>query len=82
MVARGRSGSFRPVDFFRPVSADGLPVLGPVPGTEGVFVATGHGAVGLHLGPLSGRLAADMAWGVDAGYDLAPFDPGRFPNYN
>ena len=66
----------------RPVSADGLPVLGPVPGADGVFVATGHGAVGLHLGPLSGRLAAEWSLGHSIDYDLTPFDPGRFPNYN
>jgi D-amino-acid dehydrogenase len=66
----------------RPVSVDGLPVLGPIPGIDGAFVATGHGAVGLHLGPLSGRLIADMALGHTIGYDLSPFDPGRFPNYN
>ncbi|OYR54005.1 NAD(P)/FAD-dependent oxidoreductase [Halorubrum halodurans] len=43
----------------RPVCADGVPVLGPVPGVEGAHLATGHGATGLTLGPYSGRVVAD-----------------------
>jgi glycine/D-amino acid oxidase-like deaminating enzyme len=43
----------------RPVTPDGLPVLGPVPGVEGLHVAAGHGPYGISLGPASGRIAAD-----------------------
>ncbi len=43
----------------RPVSADGLPLVGPVPGWSNAFVATGHGTDGLLLGPLSAALLAD-----------------------
>lgn len=43
----------------RPVSSDGLPVVGPVPGLEEVVVATGHGMLGLTLGPVTGSLVAD-----------------------
>lgn len=43
----------------RPVSADGLPLVGPVPGWSNAFVATGHGAEGLLLGPLSAAVLAD-----------------------
>ncbi|MCC7106054.1 MAG: FAD-dependent oxidoreductase, partial [Chloroflexi bacterium] len=38
----------------RPLSADLLPILGPVPGWEGLFLATGHGRRGILLGPISG----------------------------
>jgi len=68
----------------RPVSADGLPLLGPVPGVEGAYLATGHGATGLQLGPYTGRLVADLVRGAppgpDAGPtpDLDPFRPDRF----
>lgn len=68
----------------RPASADGLPLLGPVPGVPGLVVATGLGASGLTLGPLTGELAARMALGLDpspdlgpAAGDLAAFDPVR-----
>ena len=68
----------------RPASPDGLPLLGRIPGCERVYVATGHGASGLQLGPYSGALVADLALsqssvpvlGVDL--DLAPFAPARF----
>ncbi len=62
----------------RPLSADGRPVLGAVPGVEGVYVATGHGARGLHLGPYSGTLVADLMLGRAPELDLAPFGASRF----
>ncbi len=40
----------------RPASPDGRPVLGRLPGWSNAFVATGHGAEGLLLGPLSARM--------------------------
>lgn len=43
----------------RPASADGVPVLGAAPDVEGAYLATGHGATGLTLGPYSGKLVAD-----------------------
>ncbi|WP_445148708.1 NAD(P)/FAD-dependent oxidoreductase [Baekduia sp. Peel2402] len=44
----------------RPVTPDGLPLLGPVPGVEDLHVAAGHGPYGISLGPASGRIAADV----------------------
>jgi D-amino-acid dehydrogenase len=43
----------------RPVSEDRRPILGRVPNVEGAYVATGHGATGLMLGPYSGKIIAD-----------------------
>jgi len=62
----------------RPLSADGVPVLGRVPGASGVVVATGHGPLGLTLGPLSGQIAADLALGMAADLDIEPFAVDRF----
>ena len=45
----------------RPLSADGMPVMGAVPGWEGLYLNTGHGPSGLQLGPFSGRVVADAA---------------------
>ena len=59
----------------RPVSVDDAPILGALPGTGNVFVATGHGANGLLLGPVSGALVADLVLGRDPVLDLAPFSP-------
>ena len=65
----------------RPLSADTLPILGPIPGLHGAFLATGHGRKGLLLAPVTGRLLAE--WIVDGrphGFDPAPFAPQRFPS--
>ncbi len=56
----------------RPVSADNLPYLGPVEAVAGVFVATGHGAYGLQMGPYSGKVAADWTLGKPIEADLSP----------
>jgi len=62
----------------RPYTADHLPVLGAVPGVEGVYLATGMGATGLHLGPFRGKLAADWALGQASAVDISAFGVGRF----
>lgn len=62
---------------FRPMSPDHRPQLGPVPGTDGLVVATGLGASGLTMGPRAGAIAARVALGLPPGEDLAPFDPLR-----
>lgn len=64
----------------RPVSVDDSPILGALPGVENVFVATGHGANGLLLGPISGALVADLVCGNEPALDLAPFSATRFAN--
>jgi D-amino-acid dehydrogenase len=62
----------------RPVSADDAPVLGRVAGTDNAYVATGHGANGLLLGPYSARLVAESVLGREPSMDLRPFTPDRF----
>ncbi len=42
-----------------PVTPDGLPLLGPVPGHPGVFLAGGAGGSGIQLSPVLGELLAD-----------------------
>jgi D-amino-acid dehydrogenase len=62
----------------RPVSADDVPILGALPGVPNLYVATGHGANGLLLGPLSGALMADLVLGRTPELDLTPFSAARF----
>jgi D-amino-acid dehydrogenase len=62
----------------RPVSIDDMPILGALPGLPNVFVATGHGANGLLLGPVSGALVADLVCGRPPALDLEPFGVSRF----
>lgn len=63
----------------RPLSADGVPIMGPVPGLEGVYLATGHGRQGILQSPPSGKAMAELILdGQTDTLELAPFDPGRF----
>ena len=62
----------------RPLSADGMPVMGAVPGRQGLYLNTGHGASGLQLGPFSGSVVAGAALGNEPGVDLSPFAVDRF----
>jgi D-amino-acid dehydrogenase len=64
----------------RPYTKDRIPVLGGVPGIDGVLIATGHGPTGLQLGPLSGKVVAQMAVGKPPEVDIAPFTVARFAN--
>ncbi|NJD09560.1 MAG: FAD-dependent oxidoreductase, partial [Gemmatimonadetes bacterium] len=44
----------------RPITPDRWPIVGPEPRLEGLCYATGHGRNGILLGPLSGRIVADL----------------------
>jgi sarcosine oxidase subunit beta len=60
----------------RPMSPDGLPLLGPV--REGLHVATGHGPYGVMLAAGTGELVASLVLGDEPFADPKPFDPLRF----
>jgi D-amino-acid dehydrogenase len=62
----------------RPLTPDGLPVVGRVPRRERVILATGHCMLGLSLGPVTGKLVAELAGGRRPSLDLAALSPGRF----
>ncbi|MEX2547717.1 MAG: FAD-binding oxidoreductase [Chloroflexota bacterium] len=59
----------------RPVALDGRPIIGAVPGTDGLFVCAGHGPWGISTGPASARLVADQMLGTGA--ERADLSPGR-----
>jgi len=62
----------------RPVTSDGLLVLGGVPGLDGVYVATGGARKGILYGPAMGHAIADLVLGRDTRIALDAFAPGRF----
>jgi glycine/D-amino acid oxidase-like deaminating enzyme len=65
---------------YRPVTDDGLPLIGRVPGMSGAYVATGHGPWGMLNAPATGRSLAELiAEGAASSVDLRPFDPARLP---
>ena len=62
---------------FRPVTQDGLPLIGKVR-DEGAYVATGHSVWGILNAPATGEALAELiADGVARSTDLTPFDPSR-----
>jgi glycine oxidase len=64
---------------FRPVlMRDELPPVGRVPGFQNVFVAAGHGAIGVTVSAAVGSDLARLVRGEQPEQDLLPFDPGRF----
>jgi len=62
----------------RPLASDGLLLLGPVPGIEHVYMATGAGRKGILLGPAMGRAIADLILTGGTKIALESFAPGRF----
>jgi len=63
---------------FRPVTEDGLPLIGKVPRSEGLYVATGHNVWGILNAPATGEALTELiADGVSRNLDLSPFDPIR-----
>ncbi len=62
---------------FRPMPPDGRPLLGTVPGLDGLVIANGLGPSGLTISPFAGLVAARLALGQAPGIDLGPYDPLR-----
>jgi D-amino-acid dehydrogenase len=62
----------------RPLTVDGLPAIGKAPGFENLYVAAGHGMLGVTLAPATGLAIAEQVTGVPSSFDLKPFDPARF----
>jgi D-amino-acid dehydrogenase len=63
---------------FRPSMPDSLPVISQGRRFANTWFAYGHGHVGLTLGPITGKLIADMVAGRDPGVDMSPFRIDRF----
>ncbi|MGD9713035.1 MAG: NAD(P)/FAD-dependent oxidoreductase [Thermomicrobiales bacterium] len=62
----------------RPLSADGLPLIGYLPGYRNLGIAAGHGMLGLSLSPSTGEALAELMSTNVMPDVLRPFAPGRF----
>jgi glycine/D-amino acid oxidase-like deaminating enzyme len=62
----------------RPWLPDNLPAIGPSRAVPGLWLATGHEGAGVALGPVTGRLVAQLYAGEPPVVEPAPFDPDRF----
>ena len=63
---------------FRPVTQDGLPLIGAIPGAPGAYVATGHSVWGILNAPATGEAVAELILdGATRAVDLSSFDPAH-----
>lgn len=62
----------------RPMTPDGLPHIGSLPGHPSVFAVTGHNMLGVSLGPSSAALVTKMIMGTVPQSGFRAFSPGRF----
>ena len=77
---------FAPEDFaevqpwsgLRPCSPDGMPYVGRFAAYDNLSTATGHAMMGLSLGPITGRLMAEILSGEKPSHDLTLLAPDRF----
>jgi D-amino-acid dehydrogenase len=62
----------------RPCSPDGMPYLGRTKRLANLSIATGHAMMGISLGPISGKLIAQLLCGEDPEIDMRLLDPNRY----
>lgn len=63
---------------WRPMTWDDLPLLGAVPGRRGLWLACGHGMMGVSMSAVTGHLLADLICDRVPVVDPAPYNPARF----
>jgi D-amino-acid dehydrogenase len=63
---------------WRPMTPDGLPVIGFSRALGNVMIAAGHNMLGLSMAPATGRLVAEMLDGRETSVDPRPYSPARF----
>ena len=63
---------------YRPMTYDTLPIIGPAPGVENGFIATGHSMLGVSMAPATGRLIAEMITQQPVHLETKAFSPARF----
>lgn len=77
---------FQPADFaaiqpwsgLRPCSPDGLPYVGRTTKFANLSLATGHAMMGMTLGPVTGKLLAEILSGEKPAFDLTLLSPDRY----
>ncbi|MGL4728518.1 MAG: NAD(P)/FAD-dependent oxidoreductase, partial [Bosea sp. (in: a-proteobacteria)] len=62
----------------RPCTPDMMPIIGKAPRHKGLWFSFGHAHHGLTLGPVTGRIIAEMITGETPFVNPEPFRPERF----
>jgi D-amino-acid dehydrogenase len=63
---------------WRPMTYDDMPILGRAPAHENLWLATGHGMLGVTMSAVTGHLLADLICGREPIVDPSPSSPLRF----
>jgi D-amino-acid dehydrogenase len=62
---------------WRPMTPDSLPFIGAVPGLDGVYIAAGHGMLGVSMSPATGKLISELLAGETPHIDPRPYRVDR-----
>ncbi len=62
----------------RPCTPDGLPIISGSDTFSNLFIAAGHAMLGMSLGPITGKLIAELVNGEKTDFDPGPFSLSRF----
>ncbi|WP_437228072.1 NAD(P)/FAD-dependent oxidoreductase [Planctomicrobium sp. SH661] len=63
---------------WRPMSADGVPLIGRIPHLKNAWIAAGHSMLGVSMAPSTGRLIAELITGRHPHVDPHPYRVDRF----
>lgn len=63
---------------YRPCTPDGMPYIGRSKSITNLSVATGHGMMGMSMGPATGKLVSELYLGTKTTIDTSMFDLDRF----
>ena len=78
LIDLGTAVEAEPWSGVRPCMPDMLPVIGQAPKHQGLWMNFGHGHQGFTLGPVTGRLLAEMMSGEQPSIDSSAFHPARY----
>ena len=65
----------------RPLTADGLPIIGEFPFQSNAYLATGHWSKGILLSPITALIITELILKGKTSYSINSFDPARFVKY-
>jgi D-hydroxyproline dehydrogenase subunit beta len=77
MPGLAKMSSVRAWTGFRAATPDKLPLIGPWPGDESLFLATGHEGLGITMSLATARILADQITGTTPEIPIAPYLPSR-----
>jgi glycine/D-amino acid oxidase-like deaminating enzyme len=78
MPGLGKLPALRTWTGHRPATPDKLPIIGPSPASDRIWIATGHEGLGITTSLGTGRLLADLLLGRSPEISAEPFSPLRF----